>query len=887
MSIWRTIGRGVRALTHRAAADQETADEIGHYLELATAAHVGRGLSPEAARRAAQLEIGNATVAREQLRAVGWENTVESFAADVRYAARQLRTHAASSAMSILTLALGIGATTAIFSAVNPILLESLPYPQADRIVVVSDRAGDGSPVEPTFGTFTELHARSRSFQRLAVSDRWQPSITGTSEPERLIGERVSASYFATLGVGPAVGRDFADGEDRPGGPNVAIISDRLLQRRFGGDRSMIGRQITLDDVEYLVIGVMPPGFLNAAASGVDVWAPLQDRTAASFDSREWGHHYRIIGRLAANVTADQATTEMAAIGRAPVPQFARPPWADMKSGMLVRSLHDAVIADVKPALLAIVGAVLLLLAIACVNVTNLLLARGAQRRGEFAMRIALGAGGSRLVRQLLTESVVVAVLGGALGLGVAQIGVRALIALSPAGLPRVDAIELNASVFAFALAATTIIGLVVGFVPALSATRAGFRDALQQNSRRAAGGRTAARRALVVAEVALALVLLVSAGLLMRSLEHLFAVTPGFRASRLLTMQVIAPGNAYRSDTARRLFYQQALDAVRQVPGVTAAAFTSQLPLSDDLDAYGYAFQSTPNVKAGADGSALRYAVTPAYFATMGIPLRRGRLLESTDLPGGPEAIVISESLARRKFGKQNPIGQRVKFGPETGADTRPWDIIVGVVGDVKQQSLALSQTDAFYVALGQWWWVDNVQSLVVRTTGDPLALVPSIKRAIWSVDKNQPIQRIITMDGLIATTASQRRFALVIIETFAFAALVLAAIGIYGVLSGSVSERMREIGVRSALGASKRSILSLVLRQGLALALLGVVIGLTGAVAATRAIMSMLFDVSRLDPVTYGGVIALLVGVSVLACWVPAWRAARVDPAITLRAE
>jgi len=887
MSIWRKLSRGIRALTHREAADQDTADEIAHYLELATAAHVRRGLSPEAARRAAQLEIGNATVAREQVRAFGWENVVEAIAADVRYAGRQLRTHLGSSVMSILTLALGLGATTAIFSAVNPILLESLPYPHADRLVVINDRAGDGSPFAPTFGTFTELRARSRSFRALVAGDRWQPSITGTSEPERLSGQRVSAGYFHTLGVPPAVGRDFDDDEERAGGPNVAIISDRLLQRRFGGDRSLVGRRVMLDDSEYLVIGVMPPRFANVALPSVDIWAPLQDRTQAPFNSREWGHHYQIIGRLDAGETVERATRELATIGRAPVPQFARAPWADMKGGMLVRSLHEEVTGDVKPALFAIVGAVILLLVIACVNVTNLLLARGAQRRGEFAMRIALGAGGSRLLRQLLTESLVVAAIGGVLGLGVAQIGVRALVALSPPGLPRADAIELNGPVFAFALAATTIIGLVVGLVPALGATRAGFRDALQQSSRRTAGGRAAARRALVVAEVALALMLLVSAGLLMRSLERLFAVTPGFRPSRLLTMQVIEPGVAYSSDTARRLFYLQALDAVRQVPGVTAAAFTSQLPLSDDIDGYGYAFESTPSVKPGEDGSALRYAVTPGYFETMGIPLHRGRLLDATDLPGGPEAVVISESLARRKFGNQNPVGQRVKFGPETGSDTRPWDVVVGVVGDVKQESLALSQSDAFYVAMGQWWWVDNVQSLVVRASSDPAALVPSIKRAIWSVDKNQPIQRIITMDGLIATTASQRRFALVVIETFALAALVLAAIGIYGVLSGSVSERMREIGVRSALGATRGSILALVLRQGLSLSLLGVLIGLLGAVGATRALMTLLFDVSRLDPVTYVGVIMLLASVSVLACWLPAWRAARVDPAITLRAE
>jgi predicted permease len=350
--------------------------------------------------------------------------------------------------------------------------------------------------------------------------------------------------------------------------------------------------------------------------------------------------------------------------------------------------------------------------------------------------------------------------------------------------------------------------------------------------------------------------------------------------------MQVIEPGRSYHSDTARRQYYEQALESVRRLPGVTAAAFTSQLPLSDDLDAYGYEFASTPSVKPGEDGAAYRYVVTPGYLAAMGIPLRQGRALEAFDTRTTSAPVLISESFARRKFGNRSALGERVRFGPEAGTD-RPWHVIVGVVGDVKQSSLAETLNDAFYVAMGGWWWVDNVQSLVVRTSGDAAALAPSVKRALWSVDRNQPIQRVVTMDGLIALSAAQRRFTLIIIETFALAALILAAVGIYGILSGSVNERMREIGVRSALGASRRSILTLVVRQGLALTLAGIVIGAGTAIAATRAMVSLMFGVSRLDPVTYVVVVILLVGVALLACWIPAWRAARVDPAITLRAE
>ncbi|HKW49526.1 MAG TPA: ABC transporter permease [Gemmatimonadaceae bacterium] len=885
MSVWRQLTRGMRVLTHRSDVDREVADELQHYVELTTADYRARGLSAADARRAAQLEVGNMTFVREQVRSYGWENFVWTLVADLRFAARRLRSNPGFTIVSVVTLALGIGATTAIFSAVNPILLASLPYPNAQRLVVIADRGADGSPRDATFGTYSELRVRSRSFQAIAAVDRWQPSLTGTNEPERLQGQHVSASYFHLLGVTPFVGRDFEEPDDRVGGPRVAVLSNRLLQRRFGGDRSIVGRRIMLDDDEYLVIGVMPAHFANVISPTVDIWAPLQERAQADFNSREWGHHYRILGRLTPSATPGRARREIAMIGQTPLPEFPRPRWADMTS-MLVQPLQDAIAADAKPMLFAICGAVLVLLTIVCVNVTNLLVGRGAQRRGEFAMRIALGAGRGRLVRQVLTETVLLAVVGGVLGLEVAQLGVQGLIALSPPGLPRVDAMGLNGPVFIFALTVTTLIGLTMGLVPAVAATRSGLHEGLQQGSRRMAGGRRVVRSTLVVAEVALALVLLVGAGLLMRSLQRLFAVAPGFTAPHLLTMQIIEPGRAYHTDSARARFYEQALEAASHVPGVTAAALTSQLPLSDDLDGYGYEFQSTPSVKPGEDGSALRYVVTPRYFSTMGIPLLRGRWFDESDVRGGPEAIIISESLARSKFGDQNPIGQRVRFGPEANSD-RPWDVVVGVVGDVKQESLAFGQTAAFYVPMGRWWWVDNVQSLVVRTTGDAAALAPSVKRAVWSVDANQPIERIVTMDALIAKTASQRRFALVIIETFAFAALLLSALGIYGVLSGRVTERMREIGVRAALGATRGSILGLIVRQGMSLTLLGVVIGLAGATAATRGIMTLLFGVSRLDPVTYLGVVVLLAGVAMIACWLPAWRAARVDPAITLRSE
>ncbi|HKV52604.1 MAG TPA: ABC transporter permease, partial [Gemmatimonadaceae bacterium] len=424
MSIWRQVSRGVRVLVRRADADRDVDDEVQHYVDQATAAHVAQGLSSAAARRAAMIEVGNPTAAREQVRDYGWENLAASTAGDIALALRRLRNNPSFTLVAVLTLALGIGAATAIFGAVNPILFEPLAYPHADRVVMVSDVRADGSRLETTYGTFVEISHRSRDFEALAASDAWQPALSGDGDPERLVGQRVSASYFRTLGISPMLGRAFTAAEDQPGGPNVVIVSAGLAARRFGRDPNIVGRVIHLQGDPYTVIGVMPASFDNVLSPRADVWAPLRLNAHATFESREWGHHQSIVGRLAPGVTVEQANRDLDAIARTPVADYPRPEWAKLGSGFLVHSLQYDVTSGVRPALLAILGAVALLLAIACVNVTNLLLARGAQRSEEFAMRVALGAGRSRLVRQLLTESVVLAVCGGALAFGVAAAGV-------------------------------------------------------------------------------------------------------------------------------------------------------------------------------------------------------------------------------------------------------------------------------------------------------------------------------------------------------------------------------------------------------------------------------------------------------------------------------
>lgn len=879
MTIWRQLAGGVRSLRNRAAADQELADEVEHYLELAAEAHQARGLSREEALWAARREVGGEARVREQVRSYGWENGLLTLMADLRYAGRRLRAAPGFTAAAIATLAIGIGGTTAVFSAVHPILFEPLPYPNAHRIQGIWERNDDGARGEGPFGMYHAFSERARSWEALAVLRSWRPTLTGVDRPERLEGQRVSADYFRVLGVAPVMGRDFQPSDDRLNGPDVVILSHRLWARRFGGDPGVVGTQVRLGDDGYLVIGVMPAGFENVLEPGAEIWAPLQyDLT----EGRAWGRHLRTVGRLDRGVSPEVATRELNAIGAA-IRQEEAPPTYAADVVWFTSTLQEDVTGDVRPALLAIMGAMTMVLLMACVNVTNLLLARGAQRRGEFALRAALGARSGRLVRQLLTESLFLATMGGAVGVAVAVAGVRAIVSFAPPQLPRLEAIGVNPTVFLFGLGITTLIGLAFGLVPALQAARGDRRDLGYANRRATGQGHHRFRGALVVAQVSLALVLLVSSGLLLRSLQRLFDVSPGFRAHQVLTMQVQTSGHRFAESGATLRFFDEALAAVRAVPGVDAAAWTSQLPLSGDLNAYGVHFASNPTPAAEEEGGAFRYAVSPGYLEAMDIPLLSGRTFTEQDRAGAPLAAIISESLARRYFPGRDAVGEQLRIGPLDG----PEYTVVGVVGDVRQVSLALSQSAAVYTTPSQWRFEDDAMSLVVRGRGDAASLAAPVREAIAHVDRDQPVLRIAMMDDLLAASASQRLFVLALFRAFALAALALAAAGLYGVISGTVSERRREIGVRSALGATPGRIVALVLSQGFRLTLLGVVLGLPAAAALGRVMEAMLFDVSPLDPVTYMGVIALLAAVAALACGGPALRAAGVDPARTLRTD
>lgn len=882
MSLWRQLTHGLRALGDPRRAARDVADEVDHYLDEAVRALVARGLSPEEARRRARRELGPASHVRQEVRAYGWENRVARLADDLRHAGRRLRNDPVFAAVGVLTLGLGIGATTAMLSVADPVLFQPLPYPEPGRLVAVSDRGAEGAAVPVTFGTLLELAERSRSFEALAVSRPWQPALTGADEPERLTGLRVTAGYGAVLGVAPARGRWFETGEDRVGGPARVILSDGLWQRRFGGDGGLIGQDIRLDGRPYTVVGVMPKRFTDVTGPGIEIWTLLQyDASLPAFEGREWGHHLRMVGRLAEDVSVAGAAAELEAVARSPVAGFARPAWAALESGLLVAPLRDDVVRTARPVLLAMLAAVTLLLLIACVNVTHLLLARGQTRRGEFAMRAALGAGRSRLIGQVLTESLVLGLLGGTAGILLAVWGVGALVAISPADLPRLADVRLDATAFGLALGATTLVGIGVGLVPALRAADRPERD-LGALSRRASGRHRWTRSALVVAEVALTLVLLVGAGLLIRSVGRLFDLDAGFDPGGRVVMQIQGAGPGFETDESTHAFFADVLRAVVAVPGVTRAALSSQLPLSGDADRYGV--QTAEDV-AAPDGrvGAFRYSVSPGYTETMAVPLLEGRTFDAADDAHGTRVALVSESLARSGWPGQSAIGRTIRVG---GADLPPYTV-VGVVADVKQISLSSDDTPAVYVPAGQWQFADRARWLILETPLPPESIVPTVKAAIWSVDADQPVVRVAALDDIVTASAAERRFALRVFQTFALLAVVLAAIGLYGVLSGRVAERVRELGVRSALGATRTNLLGLVVRQGMGLVSAGMVVGLAGTLVMTRGLRGLLYGVSETDPVTYAGVILLLFVVGLAACALPALRAARVDPALTLRAD
>lgn len=879
MSLHRRIVSGLRALVRSAGTDRDVADEVEHYLAEATAAYREQGLSDDQARRAAQLDLGSRTAVRQQIRAVGWETRIESLLVDLQRAVRRLRRSPAFAAVTAGTLALGIGASTAMFSIVRPVLLQALPYPDADRLVTIADAAGPGgTPMDVTFGTFLEVIARSRSLQWAAVTRSWQPTLTGYGDAERLDGQSVSGDYFRVLGVHPVVGRDFTRADDRPGAPQVAIITDGLWRRRFSAEANVIGRTIRLDGAEATIVGIMPRAFENVWSAQAQIWRPLgYDPSLPQPQGREWGHHLQLIARVRSDSTLDTTSRELGSIARTPVASFTRPAWASLRGGFSITPLQDRVTERIKPALQSVTIGTLLLLLIAAVNIVNLMLARGAERRTELVTCAALGASRVRLLTPLVGEGLVLAFVGGTLGVALAYVIVDALITFEGFALPRLDVIQVDPMALAFAATLSTLIGIVVGCIPGLALS---WRIEATGSGPRVIAGHHRLRRGFVAAEVALAMVLLIGAGLLVRSVRQLMAVPPGFRPERVLTLQVQTSGPEFRSPERVRAFFDRVREVARHVPGVTSAALTSQLPLTGDGDIYGAGTKDDSALPPGADPSAYRYAISADYLETMGIALERGRTIDEQDRSGGQPVAMISASVARRRFPGRDPIGQQLRLGP---ADN--WFNVVGVVGNVKQSSLAASSPDAVYVPEAQWRFADRAMWVVMHTTVDPETVETAVRQAIRNVDRNQPIVQVATMEQRVAASMARQRLVMGAFDAFAIVALLLATIGIYGVLAGGVIERTREIAVRTAIGASRADIMGQIGRQAIGMAAIGMAVGGAVAAAMSRGLVALLFEISPLDGVTYIGVTVLLLIAAVVSAIVPAWRAARIAPAVALQ--
>ena len=809
------------------------------------------------------------------------EEVMSSVLADFRLAARLLARAPTFTAAAVVTLGIAIGATVAIFSVANPVLIEPLPYRDASRIMVVWERERGGSRSNVGFQTFRDYAERSHAFASAAALGDWQPTLSEGNEPERLQGQRVSADFFRTLGVRPALGRDFRADEDVSGAPRVVIISHSLWQRRFGGDPAIIGKPISMGGTLMPVVGVMPEGFDDVTAPGAQIWRVLGYSVTDPYACRTC-RHLRMVARLAPGVAVDAAQNEIVAIHKAITAEH--PEDYGASTSALVSPLQREVTLAYRPALLALGAAVALMLIIAIANMANLQLARLVRREEEFAIRTALGASGARVTRQLMTEAVLIAVLGGAAGVGVAAVAIPALVRQLPAQLPRLSAVHLDLSALAVVGAIVIALTMVVGLVPRRAIRASTIADGLR-SGRRLTGTRSSTVRAgLVVAELAFALMLLVGAGLLARSVVRLLDVDKGFDSRNLLTMEINSVGPRYQSDDAVFAYHDRVRDAVRTLPGVTSVGVVNQIPLGGNFDLYGVQAQDKPQSDPTNVPSADRYVVSPDFLSTMRIRLLAGRAFTAADERDSVNLVaLVSQSLAKRIWAGENPIGKRIRLGgPE-----RQWRTVIGVVGDVHHTGLDATQLLSFYVPERQWFFSDNQEMLVVRTQGDPAAMARVVRAAVQAVDPAQPIVKVRAMDDVVAASTAQRRLALTLFVSFALAAVLLAVAGIYGVIAGNVAERTREIGLRAALGATPRNILGLVVGQGARLAAVGLAAGLFGAFALTRSLQALLFGVAPTDPTTIVLATTLLLLATLVACLVPARRALRVDPSQAFRSD
>jgi putative ABC transport system permease protein len=811
---------------------------------------------------------------------------METLLQDIRYSIRTLAKRPAFTIVAVLTLALGIGANTAIFTVVDAALIRSLPYENPGALVhlwEVSPKQDFGQH-EASYPDYLDIRAQNQVFEDMAGYNGSSLTLTGRDAPERLRSARVTSSFFSVLGVKPILGRAFLEGEDQPGAERIVMLSHKLWQRRFGADPDIIGQTLNINNDTYTVVGVLPPKFKFARVGDAELWVPLNPMPYQV--SRRNLYWLNVIARIKPGVTLKQAQAEMDGFAANFRQQY---PESHTGVGIRLVNLHEEIVGSVKPVLLALLGAVGFVLLIACANVANLLLARAAGRRKEIAVRIALGARRSRLIQQLLTESLVLAFAGGLLGLLWALWGVELLVAAIPnsllSSMPYLEGLTIDAGVLGFTTAITLFTGVVFGIAPALQATRQELHESLKEGGRSSGGASHAGlRNALVVAEIALALVLLVGAGLMMRSLLRLLQVDPGFDTNNLLTFQLTLPDAKYSDMPQLLAFHQQLTARIEALPGVKGAGTTSLRPLSGGGNTASFFVEGQPAPDLGNKPEANVRTISTNYFAVMGIPLIKGRTFTESDNATAPNSLVINQTLANRFFPDQDPVGQRIAFGFDP--ERRPW-LILGVVGDEKVTAIDARTTPVIYFHYEQD--AESYMGVLVRTSSDPTNLIGAVRSEINAIDQDIPMYSVMTMEQMISNSQAtfMRRYPTLLIGVLAAVALLLAAVGIYGVISYSVTQRTHEIGIRMALGAQKRDIIKLVVGQGLILMLTGLGIGMGAAFALTRFLSSILFGVSATDTISFAAVSALLAIVALIACYIPARRAARVDPMIALRYE
>ena len=896
MPDWREeVRKRLSRLRLEPAHESEVVEELAQHLEDVYGRSLKTGASEAEAKTAALNELATDDLLQKEMRrsqtafketpvagGAAKSNLLADVLHDLRYAARLQRKNPAFTIVAVIALALGIGANTAIFSVVNTVLLRPLPYKDPERLVMVwEDASRQGYPRDtPAAANFVDWRDQNQVFEGMAAIADESFNLTGSGDPERLEVRLVSANLFPLLGVEPQLGRVFTAAEDQPGAQHVVLLSYPLWQRRFGGNPGIVGQALTLNGESYVVVGVMPARF-QFPSSDDQAWVPI---AFTQEDAANRGRHYlQVLARLKPGVSLGQAQSDMSTIASRLQQQY---PQFNAEIGAVVQPLHEYLVGDIKPALLVLLGAVGLVLLIACANVANLLLARAAVRQKEIAVRVALGARRWRLIRQFLTESVLLSTLGGLVGLAIGYGGLIVLKAFIPENISQAREISMDLKVLGFTFLVSVATGLIFGLAPAIQAARFNQIETLKEGGRDAAtgAGGKRLRGVLVTAEVAISLVLLIGAGLLINSFLKLRNVDPGFRAENLLTMKIVLPEPKYETRALRSAFYTNLIQRVQSLAGVRSAAVTTNLPLYRQGNSIGISIDGQPDPPPGQERIIVTRIVSPSYLDTMGIPLLRGRQLSEQDTDKTPRVVIVSETMARSYWPGEDAIGKRIGLGRITKPED--WFQIIGVAKDVRQFELTAEPKPQMYLTYRQVGFFD-ARDLVVKTDVDPASLAATVRQAVWEIDKDQPVSNIQTMEQILADSIARQRFSMLLLAIFAAVALVLAGVGIYGVMSYSVAQRTHEIGIRMALGAQTGAVLKLAVGYGMKLVLAGLVIGLIAAFALTRVMATLLFGVTATDPATFTLISLLLIAVAVTASYIPARRATKVNPIIALRYE